>query len=332
MHDSSARETKMLGLSELKERIRLTDTTVECPVKGCRERVARQRRSFRRDEKFRCPRHRIYISPSTFEYDDQQGNILWREKTELDLLEQVKSVKRESRIARDNSEDAVTWNVFRFLEREDIASGYLSTLTGSPVGKPEVIYWSYSRLHTGPWIPLTEARRVFERRPLLGSEPDVIIRTDRELFLIEAKLTSGNNTVLRSKDPAVKIKYESGGNNWYTRVFKSDLETVAISERKYELMRFWLIGTWIAKHLDVDFYLVNLVPSQREKDIENIFKKHIAENQHRTFLRAPWEDIYECILKSNMSGRDRGVIIRYFQNKTLGYDEQGKLQRAFLIE
>jgi len=118
----------MLGLKELKSTIKVTDTTVECPVKGCREKVARQRKSFKRQEKFKCPKHNIYISPSTFEYQDELDNILWKEKADLDLFERLNTVKRESRIARDNSEDAVTWNVFRFLENNKLLSGSLAKL------------------------------------------------------------------------------------------------------------------------------------------------------------------------------------------------------------
>ena len=320
----------MLGLAELKERILVTDTTVECPVKGCPERVARQRGFFRRKEGFKCPVHNIYISPSTFGYQDELDNILWKEEADRDLLEQVKTVKRESRIAHDNSEDAVTWNVFRFLERENLVSGLLSTYTESPANNPQVIYWSYSKPQKGPWSHLVKARETFETRPRAGSEPDVIVKTDDHLFLIESKLTDDNNKVLQSKDPSVRKKFESGGDGWYGQVFESDFKTVAISEKKYELMRFWLIGSWIAKRLDLDFYLVNLVLSKQERDIERIFKKHIRESQSRTFLRATWEDIYSHILRSEVSGGGVDAILQYFRNKTLGY-RGGKLRRAFSV-
>ena len=70
----------MLGIKELKENIKITDTTVECPVKGCNQRVARQRDRFRKEDKFKCPNHNIYISPSTFEYSSKQDNLLWKDE------------------------------------------------------------------------------------------------------------------------------------------------------------------------------------------------------------------------------------------------------------
>jgi hypothetical protein len=101
---------------------------------------------FRCSEEFKCPEHRIYISPSTFEYEDRFDNILWKETTDRDLLERIFRVKRETaRIGRDNSEDAVTWNVFRFMENENMLQGFLTELASKEAENPEVIYWSYSQ-------------------------------------------------------------------------------------------------------------------------------------------------------------------------------------------
>lgn len=107
----------MFGLKDLKPIITVKEDSVECPVKNCTKKVARQRKSFKTSNEFMCPDHRIYISPSTFEYKDMFDNLLWDEQTDRNLLNRIIGTKRENRFARDNSEDALTWNVFRFLER-----------------------------------------------------------------------------------------------------------------------------------------------------------------------------------------------------------------------
>ena len=321
----------MLGSRDLKDTIEITDATVECPVRDCHEKVRRQRKVFRRQEMFKCPRHHIYISPSTFEYQDELDNILWREPSDLELFREVKRVKRESRIARDNSEDAVTWNVFRFLQKSKLVSGLLTNLTGTSSRDCETIYWGYSEQEDDIWSPLQRSREEFEINPTRGSEPDIIVRCADALFFIEAKLASGNDTRLKSKDPTVKEKYVTGGNNWYTRVFQSDFETVAIVQKKYELLRFWILGSWIADTLDLDFCLVNLVLSEREKEIEPVFRPHIKENERSRFFRMTWEEIYHFILDARLSTEEKDRITTYFSEKTLGYDSQGKLQRAFSI-
>jgi hypothetical protein len=320
----------MLGIEELKERIEITDTMVECPVKGCGEKVERQREVFKREERFKCPKHNIYISPSTFEYQSELDNLLWKDKADLELFKKIKTVKRESRIARDNSEDAVTWNIFRFLERNNLVEMTLSSMIGVTLKSSEVIYWSYNQKESSSWSELNKARKEFGEEIKRSSEPDVIIKTDDTLLFIEAKLTAGNETV--PSDTSNSKKYETGGDNWFSKVFKSDYKTVAIVERKYELLRFWLLGTWMARQQDLDFYLVNLVLSEREKNIETIFKRHLYENQRMKFTRITWEDTYQQILNSDLSGTDRDTMIKYFRNKAIGYDGNGRLQRAFSIQ
>ena len=87
----------------------------------------------------------------------------------------------------------------------------------------------------------------------------------------------------------------------------------------------------MAKQQDLNFYLVNLVMSEQEKDIEAIFKRHLNENQRMKFIRITWEDVYRQILNRDLSVVDKDTIIKYFKNKTIGYDGNRKLQRAFSI-
>jgi len=207
----------MLGIEELKESIETTETTVECPVKDCNEKVERQREVFKREERFKCPKHNIYISPSTFEYPSELDNLLWKDKADLDLFNRIKKVKRESRIARDNSEDAVTWNVFRFLERNNLVEISLSSIIGVTLKSSDVIYWSYSQKEDSSLPELNRARQEFGEEIKRSSEPDVIIKTDNALLFIEAKLTAGNETV--PSGISNSKKYETGGGNCFSKVF-----------------------------------------------------------------------------------------------------------------
>jgi len=318
----------MLGVKELKEEIEITKTTVECPIKGCKKVVERQRRVFRKENKFKCPKHNIFISPSTFEYYSESDNLLWKEKLDIQLFKKIKRVKRESRMARDNSEDAVSWNVFRFLEKNNLIEDFLSLITGLYLKSFEVIYWSYSQKEDKVFSLLNDARREFGEVIRRGSEPDIIVKTDKSLFFIEAKLTAGNKTI--PSNISSSKKYEVGGHSWFYKVFKSDYKTIAIIEKKYELLRFWLLGTWMANQQDLNFYLINLVLSEREKDIEGIFKRYIIETERSKFLRITWEDIYRYISNIN-SSRDKDIMLNYFKNKTIGYNGYGRLRRAFLI-
>ena len=82
--------------------------------------------------------------------------------------------------------------------------------------------------------------------------------------------------------------------------------------------------------------------TEQEGDIEQVFGKHININSARRFVRITWEDIYNYIANSNLSNKDKDMMIWYFKNKTIGYKryragyegkyEIRKLQRAFLLE
>ena len=332
----------MLGWNELKGKITLTGTTVECPVKGCSENVKRQKKFFRREDEFKCPKHNIYISPTTFEYQTEWDNLLWKDALDRNLFKGIKKAKRERRIARERSEDALTWNVFRFLERNNLIDNFLEAKCGSVVMNPEVIYWSYCQSQGRAWDKLLNARVMFgeakdtKAAVRRGSEPDIIVKSDRALFFIEAKLTASNNS--QPHNQKVQTGYTEGGSNWWSTVFASDFHTVAIDEKKYELARFWLLGSWIAQQSNSDFYLINLVRSEQDKNIEETFEKHIKENQGRTFMRITWENIYDYILTIGLRNTKVDIITKFFRNKTIGYtierdNEQqiGRLQKAFLF-
>jgi hypothetical protein len=319
----------MYGIDELKNRIKVSGESVECPVKGCLVNVERQKRAFKREDRFRCPQHGIYISPSTFEYEEEQDNLLWKDQVDLRLLEKIRGAKHECRMARDNSEDAVTWNVFRFLEKYNLTGPVLASVLETELTDPELIYWSFSQTQGKCWSELEEGRRAFGENIRTGSEPDVIVKADDRVLFIEAKLTSGNET--RPSKGANPEGYENGANGWYSEVFTSPFRSLAIEEKKYELLRFWLIGSWMAKRNNLDFALVNLVRSGQEEDIEEIFGRHLRHNSSRRFRRITWEDIYGAIKDADTLGAPKNALIHYFENKSLGYDTKGMLQKAFQI-
>lgn len=319
----------MYSAQTLKSKIVITPTQVECPVKGCIRRVPRQRKSFQRDVCFQCPEHQIYISPSTFEYPEVTDNLLWKSQTDLDLLQAINKVKRESRMVRDNSEDALTWNVFRYLETADQLGGFLTWLTGQEQRQTELIYWSYSQASHCAWSELNRARHEFGEHLQRSSEPDLIAMTDRALFFIEVKLTATNENL--PSDPKNHKKYLTGGDEWFKRVFTSGFDTVAIRAKKYELFRFWLLGSWMAAQTGLDFYLVNIVPSARETDIEAHFVPHLQLADNRQFKRLAWEDIYTWVAGHAPESKEKHRWMAYFENKTVGYDHFCNLQKAFSV-
>jgi hypothetical protein len=314
----------------LKPRIVVTASEVECPVRGCPHRVARQRRSFRVAPRFQCPDHGIAISPTTFEYPAARDNLLWNDAGDLALLGAIMGSKRESRMARERSEDALSWNVFRYLERSGHLRAIVSRAIGRDPGPLQLVYWSYAPAFGGAWPWLAAARQAFGELPQRGSEPDLVAYSERAVLLIEAKFTAGNRTSPSS--PASRPGYETGGGAWYGQVFRSPYEAVAEAAEKYELMRFWLLGSWIAARTGRDFALVNLVRAETEGDVERAFGAHIQATSQRVFRRVTWEGLYHQIAAGIPPSAERDRLLGYLAHKSAGYDRFGALQRAFSIE
>lgn len=325
----------MYKLKDLKEKRWITEEKIECPVKGCNEIVNRKHRSSNEGKDFKCSTHKIQISPSTFIYKSHTDNLLWNDNADTALLKNILKVKRESRMSSENSEDALSWNVFRFLEKNQLLSAFLKNISNNDHKIIDIIYWSYSKNENTLWSLLKNARLEFGESCDKGSEPDIIILTDTTLFFIEAKffssnITSGTKETLKNRINNSK-KYETGGDKHFAKIFQKDYKSIVL-DQKYELMRFWILGTWIAKKLNVKFQLVNIVMKNRKLNIEPDFGKHIVADSNNTFSRYTWETIYTTIKGNNCQDKDSLSILDYFKYKSAGYNNKGLLKKAFNID
>ena len=86
------------------------------------------------------------------------------------------------------------------------------------VSYANIIYWSHCKNTKGTYPLLKEAREEFGEANNRGSEPDLIIETDKALFFIESKLMASNKT--NPSNPNDTKKYLSGGNKWFNEAFK----------------------------------------------------------------------------------------------------------------
>lgn len=325
----------MFGLNNLKPILNVTEATVSCPVMGCEKEVRRQRKKDNlQTASFLCHDHGIYISPSTFEYVVESENLLWAEAVDLALLDKIKQpgIKRENRIARDNSEDAVSWNVFRHLERQSLLNRFVDLVWDNPIAEsPALIYWSYCQKSGAAWTELVDAAPRFGERVSQRSEPDLIIDDSKVLLFIENKFGSGNRT---NGDPDNPKQYVTGCNNWFKQVFTggTTFNEIAVDDRLFELMRLWLIGTWIADQAGKSFCLVNIVREgdNREADIENRFGEHLRPDDRRQFVRLTWERLHQQFV-DGVNGTTSQRLGQYFKNKSLGYDNQSHLKKAFNV-
>jgi len=325
----------MLGKDSLKPVIKIDKDSgqVECPCIGCTTKVLlrTKRTQLLQSPVFQCPRDHIYIAKSTFEYEDKFENLLWKEDADRSLLARIGEGKQDDRMARETSEDAVTWNVFRHLETSGLLGPWLASLTGSPVGKTSLIYWSYCDEPgaRGVWPTLAKARDAFGERKDHPSEPDLIADTEAGLFWIEAKLTASNKT--KPSADAKPEAYKAGGDHWYGKVITTPFERLAVAEQRYELLRHWLLGTWAAAQLNKPFYLVSLVRKKSKENMATEMAPHFHEEPNRRVLSTTWEDIYAFLKSTPKRTSQTDRLLAYLENKTAGYNSRGQLREAFAL-
>lgn len=322
----------MYNLNDLKEKIEVKETTIVCPILNCKKEVRRIRKGENLNQSdFLCFDHKIYISPSTFEYCNEFSNLISLEQNDMELLLKIKSAKRESRISRERSEDALSWNVFRHIEKHRYMQSFIKETLEFDIINPELVMWSFSEREKencrGVLKELADARQHFGEEENRSTEPDIIIKGENAIIFIEAKFSSGNNTSGNDKKKWDRINNPKKYNlDWFKSVFRENYQTL-INSGKYELMRLWLLGTWIANQKKIDFYLVNLTREKHEHTIEKNFKPLIIESKYNTFKRITWESIYDFLLAQN-SEKDK-AILDYFENKSCGFNSSRKKQKAF---
>jgi hypothetical protein len=244
------------------------------------------------------------------------------DEADWDLLHhEIATEKREThRLARERSEDAVTYNVFRSIERAGRLAELCQMFTATGQSAADLVYWSYSLPDAGPLPLLQDARRSFGERPARGSEPDLIAITPTDIIFIEVKLTSGNETT--PSRPECLGLYQAAAGGWYDTIFMADPHSIAVTARKYELMRFWLLGSWMARNSQRRFTLVSLTRRVQDPNLERVVAPLLRQADDRRYVHLTWEEIAQFTAADPCTS----PVFDYLVTKSVGYDGAGMLQ------
>ena len=156
-----------------------------CPVRGCVEASP-------------CQTHHIAVHSTrlrglTYVYDDPWQNLLWADADDRARLTAILHGKRESRMGHEHSEDAITWNVFRFFERHGCLAPAMRTICPCPDDEPLTVFWT---THDGClWEPYRRCSDQIPERASARSESDLIFVWEHKLIVVvEAKFRSPNRS------------------------------------------------------------------------------------------------------------------------------------------
>lgn len=190
---------------------------------------------------------------------------------------------KKNKFASENSEDAVTWTVFRYL--------YMGQEIGYGLGIDQfdptvILYWGTSWPNNQDHTLSEELRLVlteeFHELNQSLTEPDVILEDDDYLVFIEAKYNSPNDVTSKASKFS---RYLNGQGDLFVKT-----TTEVIDEGYYELTRNWVIGSKLAGRRNKRFVLINLT---RENNCQSAgsFAQLIQQTNDRRFKYIAWPDL-----------------------------------------
>jgi hypothetical protein len=275
---------------------------VRCYVRGCQHFLRRPTRHARGEV---CPDHGIYCHYSrygaTYSYRDVRRNII----ASPDLFAQRivgHSFKYEShRLGSENSEDALSWNVFRSLQEAGLLAAVAKLMTGEDHPQtPDLYLWGIriSDNSFEPWDLLIAARERFEsnlpvKRPL--TEPDIALHLPgKYLVLIEAKFTSPNPFY----EQGPRRDAQSLTLDELLGIYRDDslrildyAKASSVDRIPYQLWRNMVFAEWMAKSesAQTKAYHVNLVRAQAVEATSPKFLGLIRASAIQHFHQVAWE-------------------------------------------
>jgi hypothetical protein len=201
----------------------------------------------------------VKIHSQTYVYTDYRNNLI----VDPDNVAIRRKAERDPRIAHENSEDALTWNVFRGLQCLKALDGVSAQLFGT-TGPVEAYFWTVSAKGE-TWQPLLQTFGVLEAHispQRQRSEPDLVLVNEkgRRLVFVEAKfsdsvrasalpkwfLARGKRYTAEYRD-RILANYQKGDPD--QTLFASELPLAqVISEGFYQLMRHALLANYITRN------------------------------------------------------------------------------------
>lgn len=318
----------MFGVSLLKPQSDFGPADVCCPVRGCGHRLPLQPALFRTTSEYRCPLHRIYVAANTFAYEREVDNLLWTAEDDLALLHGGRPRGRDLGLTHDNSERALTWNVFRWLEVSGALPAFLESTLARAVATVDLVYWGYSPEREGVCMPLVRARNAFHEEDADAIEPAVLIDTGDTLIAVDPRMGPG---ATRSWTPAHWEKYERGGKSWAAEVFCGDLGAIVADKGAFEFLRLWLLGSYMAAAEDKAFVLLHMTPVWSGAPLLKSLGPQLKTGPARQTVSVTWEDVYAHVGGECVNARNAPALLTYLREKSAGYGADGRLRRAFAL-
>lgn len=324
------------GVDDLDPRIRWQtedEIKVRCFINGCSKFVT--------SGKAACPVHGIrshsgvchyekrrFQGQPTHSYLDLSRNLIIDRETGRDRIAAHDDKRGGERLGNENSEDALTWNVFRTLQKSQLLGGLVRQLLDvTDSSEPAIYFWGLSASDDlfQTWDLLRRARNQFERNLPVKSvptEPDLALYLPGHyLVLIEAKFTSPNNLLPFDKQKQSKILEFY---NWPEKRVLDSAKASSSDHLAHQLWRNMIFADWMAAQdgPSTKAFLINLVRECYEEKTCSDFRSLLCDGFRDRFVRLTWEQVYASIPDTT---RECRRLRQYMRSKT------AHLRKAFQL-
>lgn len=323
----------MYGISTLKTRREVTAAGVACPVRGCLHLVPPQPGVLRLTPEFKCPLHKVYISESALAYEKETDNLLWTDRASLELLRAVRGERPAPWLGVETSDDALLWNVFRWFDMNRLLPGLLQRWSGRAGLDGRPVYWGYDPVRERLFDSLRHGRSLFTEPEDDLTEPGLLVATPDTLFMVAGRAFASGPRRRQPPGygPARWQSYAEGGEGWARRVLKAPCPDLTSDPGAFELLRLWLIGTWMATDQERDFVLIYVTPRVWGEAALGRLLPRLRGHAEHLVVHAHWEDVYDHVSADHLEAPDARALLSYLAEKSAGYDRGGRLRRALSL-
>ncbi len=299
---------------------------IRCFVGGCKHIL---RCPTNKDDGEACPDHKIRChSSGTYSYADVRGNLIVDAELFATRVVGHPFKYETDRIGNENSEDALTWNVFRSFQHEKCLHRVAELIIGQAIkDEPQLYLWGLRLSDNSfePWDLLIAARTRFEshlpvERP--QTEHDIALHLPgKYLILIEAKFTSPNTFYTEGprRNKLSLTKNELLDLYWDHMTKTLNLEKAhAVNRVPYQLWRNLIFAEWMASKdsSSTKPFLASL--TREDHEVESCREFRSLLNDEACFTHISWEGTTK-----HAGVQPASRLWCYLANKT------ASLQRAF---
>jgi hypothetical protein len=282
---------------------------------------------------FKCPTHKLYLSETVYAHEKETDALLWTDRESLALLRASRGERPAPSLGLETSEDALIWNVFRWCEKADALPGLLERWTGRPCYDGRLFYWGWDEERERSFDALRHARSAFQEPDEGATEPGLMIQTPESLFLLASRAFSAGSTRTENhlQAPGIWTDYEAAASGWAHQVLAQSCCDLVADSGAYELLRLWLLGTWMAARLEKEFVLVYLTPAAWGQGVLRPVLPRLRGGKGSLVVQASWEDVFQHVSEEHCHAPGAKALLSYLKDKSAGYGRDGLLRRAFSL-